>query len=115
MRSEKWTPLEETRKQKNALDQEQQFLQKRLAYLTTGNRENKVIAGLKRVKQAEAEYARADGPELYQLATQIVRLAPGSTTSVDVERLSKALEMLAPLVAALGGLVAPVIAALVSR
>ena len=50
-----------------------------------------------------------------ELATQIVRLAPGSTTSVDVERLSKALEMLAPLVAALGGLVAPVIAALVSR
>jgi hypothetical protein len=50
-----------------------------------------------------------------ELATQIVRLAPGDGASVDVERLSKALEMLAPLVAALGGLVAPVIAALVSR
>lgn len=50
-----------------------------------------------------------------ELATQLVRLAPGNGASVDVERLSKALEMLAPLVAALGGLVAPVIAALVSR
>ena len=73
MRSEKWTPLELARDKKNALDQERQFLKKRIAYLTTDNRENKVIAGLKRVKMQEQAFAQAEGDELYALATQIVK------------------------------------------
>lgn len=73
MRSEKWTPLEEVRGEKNAIEQEQQFLKKRLAYLGSDNRERKVIAGLKRVRQQEQAFDKAEGEELYSLATQIVK------------------------------------------
>jgi nitrate/nitrite transport system permease protein len=73
MRGEKWAPLELARDEKNALEQEQQFLKKRMAYLTSDNRENKVIDSLKQIKLQERDYANADGEQLYAMATKIVK------------------------------------------
>ena len=73
LRGEKWTPLEEVRREKNTIAQEQQFLQKRRAYLTAGNRENKVVAGLRKVRTLEREFAQTSGEALYGLATRLVR------------------------------------------
>ena len=73
MRGEKWSQLEAIRSQKNAIDQERQFLAKRLAYLTNGNRENRVVAGLKDIKEKEERYAMAEGQQAFALAAAIVR------------------------------------------
>jgi len=73
MRGEKWQPLEEARTAKNELDQEEQFLRKRIVYLTSGNRENKVVSGLQNIRQQEQQYESAQGEQLYTLATKIIK------------------------------------------
>ncbi len=72
-RSETWTPLEETRDRKNEIDQEIQFLTKRVSYLTEANREIKVIDRLKKFKELESQFATASSSQLYDQAAQLVK------------------------------------------
>ena len=80
MRDEKWSPLEDARQRKSAIAQEQQFLKKRLVYLTSSNRESRLVDGLRKLKKRQSEFANSEGEELYVLAEQLIR---------DEERLQK--------------------------
>jgi len=50
-----------------------------------------------------------------ELAEQIARLSPQRSSEMDLEKLSKVLASLAPLIAAVGGIVVPIMIAVLSR
>ncbi|GEM_PF-3027882 len=50
-----------------------------------------------------------------ELAEQIARLSPQRSSEMDLEKLSKVLASLAPLIAAVGGIVVPIMIAILSR
>ncbi|MEM7230738.1 MAG: ABC transporter permease subunit [Planctomycetota bacterium] len=66
--------LEAVRRKKNSLDQELQYLKKRLTYLTDGNRSTRVAKAQERLKGAVTSFQRAEsGEDLLALAVGIVQ------------------------------------------
>lgn len=72
-RTEKYPPLEQVRALRDEIEQERQFLKKRVAYLTTSNKSLKLAAAELKLEELEGQYASATGSDLLALSGKIAK------------------------------------------